>query len=101
LDYFWCIKYQHEYLFIYENGKKGEKKKEKQFLAKRVEGIFGPAERAGEPALAVHKRGNVTGGHGDGTAGAGPCASEGEWETALEGGDRGAHLGEELVARDR
>jgi hypothetical protein len=32
LDYFWCIKYQHEYLFIYENGKKGEKKKEKQFL---------------------------------------------------------------------
>jgi hypothetical protein len=30
LNYFWCIKYQHINIYIYENGKKKwEKKKEK------------------------------------------------------------------------
>jgi hypothetical protein len=30
MDYFWCIKYQHVY--IYENGKRREKRKRKGIL---------------------------------------------------------------------
>jgi hypothetical protein len=36
-------------IYIYENGKMGEMKKEKPFLAKRAQGVD-PAGRAGEPA---------------------------------------------------
>jgi hypothetical protein len=33
LNYFWCIKYQHTNIYIYENGKnKWEKKKKREFL---------------------------------------------------------------------
>jgi hypothetical protein len=101
LDYFWCIKYQHEYLFIYENGKKREKKKGKQFLVKWAGEIFGPTERAGEPAQAAHERGNGAGGCGDDVVGAGPSSSEGGGETTLGGREWGSTREGELVAGAR
>jgi hypothetical protein len=86
LDNFWCIKYQHECLFIYENGKKG-KRKNNSWLSE-TEG-FGPVERAGEPVQVAHECENGAGGRGDGAMGAGPRASVGEGETTLGGRDGG------------
>jgi hypothetical protein len=46
LDYFWCIKYQHEYIYIYMKMGKREKWKRKSNSWLSGLGGFGPAERA-------------------------------------------------------
>jgi hypothetical protein len=86
LDYFWCIKYQHDYLFICENGKREKRKKGKTIPGKRAEGgILGCPERAGARASRPRRPTN----EGMVRAGTGPRASEGEGETTL-GGRRGS-----------
>jgi hypothetical protein len=95
LDYFWCIKYQHEYIYM-KMGKREKRKKRKSHSWLSGPGDFGPAERAGarvrgrvgESTQATHDRGNDAVRCRDDVVGVGPAANE--WErTASRGGENG------------
>jgi hypothetical protein len=84
---FWCIKYQHINIYIYENGKKKwEKEKEKEFQANWVGGEFWPGRaRARGVAASWAQTAHEERGRRGGRHGRGPTRQRGKGETTSGG----------------
>jgi hypothetical protein len=94
LNYFWCIKYHHINIYIYENGKKKwEKKKKKGFPACWAGGNFNPPGRERARGRGRRPTWPISGGDGgERHHGVGPHVSEGRGLTARSRRRRGGEL---------